>query len=99
MFKTFLNLLLLKILRFSKQNYALDDTILFSSEKSKYSKNAAVYQGVLEPFESINSDLFIVFKRQLGFNENLWDLMLFTKKTFILPSTFWCKKIKPKIRF
>ena len=81
-FKTLLNLLLVKVPGFSKQNHALDDTILSRSEKLRYSENATVYQGVLEYFQSVNPDLLVVFKRERGFFEKLWESNVVYKKDF-----------------
>ena len=94
MFKTLLNLLLVKIIVFSKQNHALDDIILFCSEKLKYSKNVALYQGVLESFEYVNPDLFVLFKRESGFFEKLWESDVVYKKDFHFAIPFLLLKNK-----
>lgn len=94
MFKILLSLLLVKIVVFSKQNHALDDIILFSSEKLKYSKNVALYQGVLESFEYVNPDLFVLFKRESRFFEKLWESYVVYKKDFHFAIPFLLLKNK-----
>jgi len=81
-FNTTLNLLLVKVPGFSKQNHALDDTILSRSKKLTYTENATVYQGVLEHFQSVKPDLLVVFKRERGFFEKLWESNVIYKKDF-----------------
>jgi len=81
-FKTVLNLLLVKVPGFTKQNHALDDTILSRSKKLTYTANATVYQGVLEHFQSVNPDLLVVFKRERGFFEKLLESNVVYKKDF-----------------
>ncbi len=81
-FKTVLNLLLVKVPGFSNQSHALDDTILSRSKKLSYTANATVYQGVLEHFQSVKPDLLVVFKRERGFFEKLWESNMVYKKDF-----------------
>ena len=81
-FKMLLNLLLVKVACFSKQNHALDVTILSRSEKLRYSENATVYQGFLDYFRSVNPGLLFVFKRERGFFEKLWESNVVYKKDF-----------------
>ena len=47
-----------------------------------YSANATVYQGVLEHFQEYNPDLLVVFKRERGFFEKLWETDIIFKKDF-----------------
>lgn len=81
-FNTALNLLLVKVPGFSKQNHALDDTILSRSKKLTCTENATVYQGVLEHFQSVKPDLLVVFKRERGFFEKLLESNVIYKKDF-----------------
>ena len=82
-FERLLNSLLVKAPSFSKQNNALYYTISSPLEKLRYSENVIVYQDVSEYFQSVNLDLLVVFKRDLGFFVKSMNLMLFTKKLLL----------------
>ena len=91
-FERLLNSLLVKAPSFSKQNNALYYTISSPSMKLRYSENVIVYQDVSEYFQSVNLDLLVVFKRDLGFFVKSMNLMLFTKKLLLDYPPFGPKK-------
>ncbi|MGC6480578.1 MAG: universal stress protein [Flavobacteriaceae bacterium] len=49
---------------------------------SIYTENATVYQGVLEHFQVSKPDMLVVFKRERGFFEKLWEPDMVLKKDF-----------------
>ncbi len=81
-FKAKLNLLLVKVPGFSNRNNQISDQITSRSEGLKLSENGTVYQGVLEHFQAYQPDLLVVFKRDRGFFEKLWESDLVYKKDF-----------------
>ena len=81
-FKSKLNLLLVKVPGFSHRNHRISDQITSRSEGLKFSENGTVYQGVLEHFQAYQPDLLVVFKRDRGFFEKLWETDLVYKKDF-----------------
>ena len=81
-FKAMLKLLLVKVPRFAERNHHLDDVLMQRSENLIYSENATVYQGVLEHFQANQPDMLVVFKRERGFFESLWEPDLIYKKDF-----------------
>ena len=81
-FKATLKLLLVKVPGFANQNHQLDDELMQRSEQMLFSENATVYQGVLEHFQANQPDMLIVFKRERGFFEKLWETDLVFKKDF-----------------
>ena len=81
-FQSLLNLLLVKVPGFSKNNHKLNDAITSRAEGLKFSQNGTVYQGVLEHFQALLPDMIVVFKRERGFFEKLWETDLVFKKDF-----------------
>ena len=81
-FKVKLKLLLVKVPGFSNRNHQLNDQLMKRSEQLIYSENATVYQGVLEHFQLNNPDMLVVFKRERGFFEKLWESDVVYKKDF-----------------
>ena len=81
-FKSKLNLLLVKVPGFAHRNHQLSDQITSRAEDLKFSQNGTVYQGVLEHFQAYKPDLLVVFKRERGFFEKLWETDIVYKKDF-----------------
>lgn len=81
-FTSKLKLLLVKVPGFANRNHQLNDELMQRSEQLLYSENATVYQGVLEHFQANKPDLLVVFKRERGFFEKLWEPDLIYKKDF-----------------
>lgn len=81
-FKAKLNLLLVRVPGFTHKNHRLSDAFTSLSEGLKFSKNGTVYQGVLEHFHAYQPDLLVVFKRERGFFEKLWESDVVYKKDF-----------------
>jgi len=81
-FEAKLKLLLVKVPGFANRNHQLNDGLMQRAEQLIYSANATVYQGVLEHFQEYNPDLLVVFKRERGFFEKLWETDIIFKKDF-----------------
>ena len=77
-----LKLLLVKVPGFANRNYQLNDELMQRSDQMLFSENATVYQGVLEHFQANQPDMLIVFKRERGFFEKLWETDIVFKKDF-----------------
>lgn len=77
-----LNLLLVKVPGFANRNHQLNDDLMQRSDQMLFSENATVYQGVLEHFQANQPDMLIVFKRERGFFEKLWETDIVFKKDF-----------------
>lgn len=59
-----------------------NSALLELSDEIVYTENATVYQGVLEHFQRLQPDLLVVFKRERGFFEKLWEPDVVLKKDF-----------------
>jgi hypothetical protein len=81
-FNSILRLLLVKVPGFANRNHQISDEVLKRAEQLLYSENATVYQGVLEHFQAYQPDMLVVFKRERGFFEKLWEPDLIYKKDF-----------------
>jgi len=81
-FNSILRLLLVKVPGFANRNHQVSDEVLKRAEQLLYSENATVYQGVLEHFQAYQPDMLVVFKRERGFFEKLWEPDLIYKKDF-----------------
>ncbi len=77
-----LKLLLVKVPGFANRNHQLNDELMQRSDQMLFSENATVYQGVLEHFQANQPDMLIVFKRERGFFEKLWETDIVFKKDF-----------------
>jgi len=77
-----LKLLLVKVPGFANRNHQLNDDLMQRSDQMLFSENATVYQGVLEHFQANQPDMLIVFKRERGFFEKLWETDIVFKKDF-----------------
>ena len=77
-----LKLLLVKVPGFANRNHQLNDELMQRSDQMLFSENATVYQGVLEHFQANKPDMLIVFKRERGFFEKLWETDIVFKKDF-----------------
>lgn len=77
-----LKLLLVKVPGFANRNHQLNDELMQRSDQMLFSENASVYQGVLEHFQANQPDMLIVFKRERGFFEKLWETDIVFKKDF-----------------
>jgi len=77
-----LKLLLVKVPGFANRNHQLNDELMQRSDQMLFSENATVYQGVLEHFQVNQPDMLIVFKRERGFFEKLWETDIVFKKDF-----------------
>ena len=77
-----LKLLLVKVPGFANRNHQLNDDLMQRSDQMLFSENATVYQGVLEHFQANQPDMLIVFKRERGFFEKLWETDFVFKKDF-----------------
>ena len=77
-----LKLLLVKVPGFANRNHQLNDELMQRSDQMLFSENATVYQGVLEHFQVNKPDMLIVFKRERGFFEKLWETDIVFKKDF-----------------
>jgi len=77
-----LKLLLVKVPGFANRNHQLNDELMQRSDQMLFSENATVYQGVLEHFQENQPDMLIVFKRERGFFEKLWETDIVFKKDF-----------------
>lgn len=81
-FQARLKLLLVKVPGFANKNHQIDDALTMRADKMIFSVNATVYQGVLEHFQSSKPDMLVVFKRERGFFEKLWETDLIFKADF-----------------
>jgi hypothetical protein len=81
-FMASLKLLLVKVPGFANRNHQLDDELMQRSDQMLFSENATVYQGVLEHFQANQPDMLVVFKRERGFFEKLWETDIVFKKDF-----------------
>lgn len=81
-FKVKLRLLLVKVPGFANRNHQIGDEVLKRAEQLLYSENATVYQGVLEHFQANKPDMLVVFKRERGFFEKLFESDIILKKDF-----------------
>ena len=77
-----LKLLLVKVPGFANRNHQLNDELMQRSDQMLFSENASVYEGVLEYFQANQLDMLIVFKRERGFFEKLWETDIVFKKDF-----------------
>ena len=59
-----------------------DAALMAMAQQTLQTKNATVYQGVLEHFQASQPDLLVVFKRERGFFEKLWEPDMVLKKDF-----------------
>ena len=71
-----------KVPGFANRNHQLNDELMQRSDQMLFSENATVYQGVLEHFQANQPDMLIVFKRERGFFEKLWETDIVFKKDF-----------------
>ena len=81
-FMASLKLLLVKVPGFANRNHQLNDELMQRSDQMLFSENATVYQGVLEHFQANQPDMLVVFKRERGFFEKLWETDIVFKKDF-----------------
>jgi len=81
-FMASLKLLLVKVPGFANRNHQLNDELMQRSDQMLFSENATVYQGVLEHFHANQPDMLVVFKRERGFFEKLWETDIVFKKDF-----------------
>jgi hypothetical protein len=73
---------LVKVPGFANRNHPLNDELMQRSDQMLFSENATVYQGVLEHFQANKPDMLVVFKRERGFFEKLWETDFVFKKDF-----------------
>jgi nucleotide-binding universal stress UspA family protein len=83
-FKTKVNLLLVKTPNSKEEDLVLDASLIAIQNTLTTSENSTTFQGVLEHFQSNNPDLLCVFKRKRGFFKKLWE------KNTVLKSEFHC---------
>tara|TARA_R110001632_G_scaffold67581_1_gene158689 strand:+ start:3201 stop:3986 length:786 start_codon:yes stop_codon:yes gene_type:complete len=83
-FKTKVNLLLVKTPNYKEEDLVLDASLIAIQNTLTISENATTFQGVLEHFQSNKPDLLCVLKRKRGFFKKLWE------KNTVLKSEFHC---------
>tara|TARA_R110000787_G_scaffold13816_2_gene42964 strand:+ start:1493 stop:2278 length:786 start_codon:yes stop_codon:yes gene_type:complete len=83
-FKTKVNLLLVKTPNYKEEDLVLDASLIAIQNTLTISENATTFQGVLEHFQSNDPDLLCVLKRKRGFFKKLWE------KNTVLKSEFHC---------
>ncbi len=66
----------------SKEEQTIDADLKQLSSTFTITKNATLFQGVLEHFQSHNPDLLCVIRRKRGFFKKLWDRGVILKKDF-----------------
>ena len=66
----------------SENEVEIDADLKKLATSFKVTKNATLFQGVLEHFQSHNPDLLCVIRRKRGFFKKLWDRNVILKKDF-----------------
>lgn len=82
-FRTKVNLLLVKTPSFEEEDGELDEALKSIQNTFTTTENMTTFQGVLEHFQSNNPDLLVVFRRKRGFFQKLWE------KNTVLKSEFY----------
>ena len=81
-FKTEISGLLVKTHSHKPGDLELDDAMSALVPEPKMTTNATTYQGVLEHFQNSQADTLVVFKRDRGFFEKLWETNVVYKNEF-----------------
>ncbi len=66
----------------SEKDQEVDSDLKSLASSFTVTKNATLFQGVLEHFQSHNPDLLCVIRRKRGFFKKLWDRNVILKKDF-----------------
>ena len=66
----------------AKDDAIVDPRLLEFNKQVQITKNATVYQGILEHFQSNNPDMLCVFRRKRGVFEKIWEKNTILKKDF-----------------
>jgi nucleotide-binding universal stress UspA family protein len=84
-FNTVVDLLLVKTPDTTDEDLVLDDQLSAMQNSVTITEKNTTFEGVLEYFESNNTDLLCVFRRKRGFFKKLWE------SNTILRSEFYCE--------
>ena len=94
-FNTEIELLLVKIPGYQREDFSIDHEMVELSNKMTSTENATVYQGVLEFFREVKPDLLTVFARERGFFEKLITSDVVYKKDFYTTTPLLVLKNRP----
>ena len=81
-FRAQINLLQVVTTDVAKEEMAPDTALKALNTKIQTTKNATIYQGILEHFQSNNPDMLCVFRRKRGVFEKIWEKNTILKKDF-----------------
>lgn len=66
----------------AKEEAVIDPLLLSYNKVVQTTKNATIYQGILEHFQSNSPDMLCVFRRKRGVFEKIWEKNTILKKDF-----------------
>ena len=64
------------------EDHSIDKELLDLKSSLIVTKNATIFQGIVEHFQSNQPDILCVFRRKRGFFEKLWEKNTILKKEF-----------------